>query len=268
MQLVVQTFRQQQRKKDHGPYHFQRLTTNPYDTQALNGYGNPVKPVGLICSMFRPSDDATILPFLIPSNAFAVVSLRQLAGIAQKVTGDDDFAAECRNLADEVDSALQKYAFKEHGEFGKVFAYETDGFGNHLFMDDANVPNLLSLPYLGYIGKEDSLYKRTRSFVLSDNNPFYFKGKAAEGIGSPHTGEDQIWPIGIIMRTLTSTSESEMRQCVDWLLDATADTGFMHESFNKDNAAKYTRSWFAWANTLFGEMVLHLYHRHPKVLDM
>ena len=268
MAVIVKTFRQQQRKQDHGPYHFQRVTPNPYDTQSLGGYGNPVNPVGLICSMFRPSDDATLFPFLIPSNAFAVVSLRQLAEISQKVTRDSAFAAECGNLADEVDHALQQYALRKHDQYGQIVAYETDGFGNHLFMDDANVPDLLGLPYLGYLKKDDPLYKRTRTFVLSDNNPFFFRGTAAEGIGSPHTGLNRIWPIGITMRALTSTDETEMRHCIDMLVRSTADTGFMHESFDKNDPSKFSRSWFAWANTLFGEMILHMYHEHPKVLGI
>lgn len=265
---IVSTFRQQQRKHDHGPYHFQRVTANPYDTQSLNGYGNPVNPVGLICSMFRPSDDATLFPFLIPSNAFAMVSLRQLAEISQKVTKDGAFATECDSFAGEVEQALKRYALSEHDQYGKIIAYETDGFGNHLFMDDANVPDLLGLPYLGYLKKDDPLYKQTRAFVLSTSNPFFFKGTAAEGIGSPHTGLNRIWPIGITMRALTSTDESEMRHCIDMLLQSTADTGFMHESFDKDDPAKFSRSWFAWANTLFGEMILNMYHEHPKVLGI
>ena len=265
---VVKTFRQQQRKDEHGPYHFQRVTANPYDTQSLGGYGNPINPVGLICSMFRPSDDATLLPFLIPSNAFAVVSLRQLAEISEKVTHNRSFANECRNFADEVEKALKQYGISKHDQFGEIIAYESDGFGNHLFMDDANVPDLLGIPYLGYLKKDDPLYKRTRAFVLSDSNPFFFKGKAAEGIGSPHTGMNRIWPIGITMRALTSTDESEMKHCIDMLLNTTADTGFMHESFDKDDPKKFSRSWFAWANTLFGEMILHVYHDYPKALDI
>jgi meiotically up-regulated gene 157 (Mug157) protein len=141
---ILKTFLEQQRKNSEGPYKFGRITAWSTDTVPGNGYGNPINPVGLIVSVFRPSDDAAIYPFLIPSNYFAVVSLRQLAEIFQKVLNDNQFAAECSSLASEIEHALYKYAVAEHLEFGKLFAYEVDGFGNKLYMDDANVPSLLS----------------------------------------------------------------------------------------------------------------------------
>lgn len=87
---------------------------------------------------------------------------------------------------------------------GKVFAFEVDGFGSAYFMDDANIPSLLSLPYLGYVDKNDPIYKNTRKFVLSEYNPYFFKGEAGEGIGGPHVGPGYIWPMSIIMRVYTS----------------------------------------------------------------
>jgi meiotically up-regulated gene 157 (Mug157) protein len=135
-----------------------------------------------------------------------------------------------------------------------------DGFGNQLFMDDANVPSLLSLPYLGCLSPDDPLYLNTRNFVLSENNPFFYKGTYAEGIGGPHTGwHDQIWPLSIIMRAMTSRDEKEIKYCIDILVATHAGTGFMHESFHKDNPEKFTRKWFAWANTLFGELLINTY---------
>jgi meiotically up-regulated gene 157 (Mug157) protein len=264
--LIVTTFKQQQRKTDRGPYHFQRKTTVSTDTAPLSGYGNPVKPIGLICSIFRPSDDATIYPFLIPSNYFAVVSLRQLAELFEKVAKDHTTAAMCSALAAEVDAALQKYATAHHPVYGKVLAFEVDGFGNQLFIDDANVPSLLALPYLGAMAINDPLYQSTRRMVLSAANPYFFKGKAAEGVGGPHVGMNYIWPMSIIMRALTSADEIEITTCLRMLKNTHAGTGFMHESFNKDNPADFTRKWFAWANTLFGELVIKTNHNHPSVL--
>lgn len=265
MYSVVKTFREQQRKTGPGPYSFRRQTTTPNDTLNLNGYGNPVKPCGLIASGFRPSDDACIYPFLIPSNMFAVTALRGLADLARAI-GNHDLAREALSLADEVESALKMHATAPHGEHGKIYAYEADGFGNQLFMDDANVPSLLSLPYLGCVGATDPTYQSTRRFVLSRDNPYFFKGKAAEGIGGPHVGLDMIWPLSIIMRGLTSNDEMEIGGCLTTLLRTHADTGFMHESFNKDDPSNFTRAWFAWANTLFGEFVLKVLHEHPQVL--
>ena len=181
--LIVATFKEQQRKTGRGPYHFQRRTEVASDTAPNGGYGNPVKPVGLICSIFRPSDDATIFPFLIPSNYFAKVSLNQLAEMYNTIAKDNVTANECEALAAEVNAALEKYATKQHPVFGKVLAYEVDGYGNQSFMDDANVPNLLGLPYLGALSQHDPVYQNTRRMVLSNANPYFFKGKAAEGVG-------------------------------------------------------------------------------------
>ena len=266
MKLVVQTFKEQQRKDGLGPYSFTRDCDRPTDSQINGGFGAPVKPVGLIYSAFRPSDDATQYGFLIPSNMFAVVSLRQLAEIETKVYGNKEFAQECLQLADEVDEAIKKYGVVNHPVAGRIYAFEVDGYGNSLCMDDANVPSLLGAPYLGYCSQDDPLYLNTRKFIWSDNNPYFFKGKAGEGVGGPHVGLDYAWPMSIIMKALTSTDKEEIRRCVTLLKNTDADTGFMHESFHVDDPTKFTRSWFAWTNTLFGELIVKIYKEHPDIL--
>lgn len=267
LRLIVKTFKEQQRKKDRGPYTFGRTTSWSTDTVPGNGYGNPVKPVGLIVSVFRPSDDATIFPFLIPANFFAIASLQQMAEMSRKILKDESFAAECAALAAEVQTALQRYGTAAHSSFGKIYAYEADGFGNHLFMDDSNVPSLLGLPYFSNVKTSDPVYQNTRRFILSSSNPYFFKGTAGEGVGSPHTLVDMIWPIGVVIRGLTSTNDKEIKHCLDILQKTHASTGFMHESFQKDDASKFTRKWFAWANTLFGEFVLKVYRERPHLLN-
>jgi uncharacterized protein len=267
MELIYSTFRAQQRKENPGPYSFKRITAWQTDTVPGNGMGNPIRPVGLICSTFRPSDDATTFLFLIPSNYFAVVSLRQLCEICENVTGNITLAARSRKLADEVEQALKQYSITEHLDYGKVFVYETDGYGNHLMMDDSNVPSLLALPYLGCIEISDPKYQNTRKFVFSDDHCWHFKGKAASGIGSPHTLKDMIWPMTIIMQALTSTNSDEIKECLRLLKTTHAGTGFMHESFHKDDPANFTRKWFAWANTLFGELIIKVHDEHPELLQ-
>lgn len=267
MKLILKTFKEQQRKEGKGPYKFMRETAWATDSLPLGGYGNPTNPVGLIVSSFRPSDDATTFSFLVPSNHFAVVSLKQLSEILTEVIKDTLFASECVNLADEVQEALNKYANAEHLNFGKIYPYEVDGFGNKLFMDDANVPSLLSLPYFNAVSSENVLYKNTRKFLFSKNNPYYFEGKAGNGIGGPHAGLGKIWHLSVIMRGITSTDENEIVDCLDLLKSTHANTGFMHESFDKDDASKFTRSWFAWANTLFGEFILKVQKEHPLLLQ-
>jgi len=258
MGLVIKTFKEQQRKEGLGPYKFQRVTERQLDTVNNDGYGNPVNPVGLIVSTFRPSDDATTFQFLVPSNFFAVTSLKQIAEIAEKVAGDNMLAAESKALADEVSNALKQYAIVEHPKYGKVYAFEVDGFGNAYFMDDANIPSLLAMPYLDGVAQNDPIYQNTRKLVWSEDNPYFFRGTAGEGIGGPHIGYDMVWPMSIIMRAQTSSSDDEIRDCLRMLRDTDGDTGFMHESFHKDDPAKFTRKWFAWVNTLFGELIVDL----------
>ena len=255
---ILTTFIQQQRKDGVGPYRFTRKTDRSTDTLNNNGLGAPVNPVGMIVSCFRPSDDATTLQFLVPSNLFAVTSLRKAAEILSVVNKDEELAAKCTALADEVENAIKKYAVVDHPEFGKIYAFEVDGFGNALLMDDANVPSLLALPYLGDVDVDDPVYRNTRRFVWSTSNPYFFKGKAAEGIGGPHVGYDMIWPMSIMMKAFTSTDDAEIKQCIETLMTTHNGTGFMHESFHKDNPSNFTRDWFAWQNTLFGELILKL----------
>lgn len=265
MELVLITFREQQRKEGKGPYSFQRKTAWATDGVPLAGYGYPVKPNGLICSVFRPSDDATIFPYLVPSNYFAVVSLMQMKEIAD-VTGNKKLSVDAAKLSDEVAGALKQHATALF-EKKQIIPYEINGYGSSILMDDANVPSLLSLPYLGAMKSNDPLYLNTRNYILSLNNPFFFKGTAGEGIGSPHTGLDMIWPIGISMRALTSENDKEIRHCLEMLQQSNADTGFMHESFNKNNVNDFTRKWFAWANTLFGELIWKIYQEKKYLLQ-
>jgi uncharacterized protein len=266
MRLVLQTFKEQQRKTGKGPYKFERRTSWATDGVPLGGYGYPAKPVGLIYSMFRPSDDATIYPFLVPSNFFAVASLQQIAEMFNSIFKEASFANECNAMAIEVRTALQQYAVVTHPVFGKVYAYEINGYGSYNLMDDANVPSLLSLPYLGAVKNTDPVYSNTRKLLLSSYNPFFFKGKAGEGIGGPHAGIDLIWPLSIIIRALTSNSDAEIKNSIAILQKSHAGTGFMHETFHKDDAAVFTRKWFAWANTIFGELLYKTFKEKSYLL--
>lgn len=263
---IYTVFRDQQRKNGLGPYKFQRTTPFATDTLPMNGYGYPVNPVGLICSAFRPSDDATVYSFLIPSNFFAVTSLRQAAEMLKSIVKDNETAEKLTALALEVENALKEHAVVTHKDFGKIYAYEVNGFGSYNLMDDANIPSLLAMPYLGAVKLNDPVYINTRKYVFSLQNPFFFKGSAGEGIGGPHVGQDMIWPMSIIMRGLTSTDDKEIKSCIALLQKTHGDTGFMHESFHKDDPKKFSRAWFAWANTLFGEFLWKTYKEKPQLL--
>ncbi|MBU6411455.1 MAG: glycoside hydrolase family 125 protein, partial [Verrucomicrobia bacterium] len=209
----------------------------------------------------------TIFPLLVSSNFFAVVSLRQAAEMLGRIHHDSESAAQSSALADEVEHALREYAVVQLPGAGPGYAYEVDAYGGRNCMDDANVPSLLALPYLGAVKRDDPLYRNTRRWALSLRNPYYFKGAAAEGLGGPHTGLNMIWPLGLIVQALTSADDEEIRRCLDLLQKTQAGTGFIHESFYKDDSKKYTRSWFAWANTIFGELILTTFEKQPQLLN-
>ncbi len=266
MRLIVKTFKEQQRLENNGPYKFERTTSWATDGVPLGGYGYPTNKNGLIHAMFRPSDDATVFPYNVPGNYFAVVSLARLIEMKAISKFSDEENSTIQEIATRISNALNTVCVMNHSVFGEIYAYEINGFGSFNLMDDANIPSLLSMPYLFESEEEDRIYKNTRELVLSRNNPFFFKGKAAEGIGGPHVGMDYIWPMSIIMRGLTSTDEKEIKTCLDMLQKTHAGTGFMHESFHKDDPSKFTRKWFAWANTLFGEFVWKVYQERPHLL--
>lgn len=265
MALILKTFQEQQRKENDGPYSFERHTGNAIGT-LVNRTGNPVNPVGMVVSCFRPSDDATIFGFLVPSNMFIVASMRQLSEIIRTTGNGKNLLGQTERLKKEVDGAIQKYGIVNHPVFGKIYAYEVDGYGGCNLMDDANNPSLLSIPYFGYVNVDDPVYQNTRKFVWSKHNPYFFKGTAAEGIGGPHCGKDKIWPMSIISKALTSDNKEEIAECLHVLVNTDGDTGFVHESFHKDNPADFSRGWFAWANTLFAELVLKISEKYPELL--
>lgn len=264
MRVVVRTMREQQRKNGLGPYHFQRSAPTPTETLGENGFGNPVKAVGLIASGFRPSDDACIFPFLVPANLFAVTSLRQLSEMANSIPHDSALAQDASSLSDEAEAALRKHAIVPTPD-GTIWAYEVDGFGGKVLMDDANVPSLLGLPYL-MSSPDADLYARTRSFLWSERNPWFFRGTAGEGIGGPHEGAGMIWPMSQTIFALTSSSAGEIREALRMLKVGSAGSGFIHESYSMDDPKHFTRAWFAWANSLFGELIAGLAEQRPELL--
>ncbi|KAI9257192.1 hypothetical protein BDA99DRAFT_132963 [Phascolomyces articulosus] len=257
-------------------YRFFHNADRPTETQFLNGIGQPVKRTGLIKSLFRPSDDATVYPFFIPGNAFMSVELARVAQLVQQNNAANnqrlaDMAKEMTNLSKEIRNAIYKYAITDIPDFGKVFAFEVDGYGSKLIIDDANVPSLLSLSMLGFINADDPLYQNTRKLVLSKNNPYYFSGPRAgglSGIGGPHVGLNYAWPMSQIVRILTSSDDSEIIEALDIVIRSTDGTGLLHESVNVyDNGKnKYTRPWFAWVNGLFGQAILKLSKERPHLL--
>ena len=263
MQSILTTMRVQQRKDGPGPYRFQRAASNPTDS-LVNGIGNPIRPVGLVASAFRPSDDACIFPFVVPANLFAVTSLRQLSVMADRILHDAVLANQAEDLAKEIEAALREYAIVSTS-VGSIWAYEIDGYGGRVLMDDANAPSLLSLPYLNS-SPDPALYSRTRSFIWSAQNPWFFQGTAGEGIGGPHVGRDSIWPMSQTIFALTSDSSIEVMRSIQMLKACAASTGFIHESYNRNNSSTYTRAWFAWANTLFGELIGNTVERYPHLL--
>ncbi|MBX7419885.1 glycoside hydrolase family 125 protein [Clostridium chauvoei] len=245
-------------EQDHfgkSDYSFQRLNCSETDTLCNNGLGNPVGYTGMTWSGFRPSYDACKYGYLIPANMFASVALRYIEEIAETIYNDISLKDKAFKLRTDIENGIEKFGIIENKEFGKIYAYETDGLGNYNFMDDANVPSLLSIPYIEFRGIDDEIYQNTRKFILSKNNPFYYEGSAAKGIGSPHTPPEYIWHIALSMAGLTTNNKEEISDLLKTLLATDGDTGFMHEGFYCNNPKEFTRDWFAWSNSLFAHFV-------------
>lgn len=259
---AVETMQIEQNHEESA-YRFQRFIDRPEDTLINDGRGAKVAYTGMTWCGFRPSDDACVYNYSIPENMFAHKALKQLAEIYRKIIEDDLFAEECENLANVIWNGIQKYGIIEENE-KKVFAFEVDGIGHHIFMDDANVPNLISLPYLGLISKNNPIYQNTRQASLSPINKYYYEGKYAKGIGSPHTPKGYIWPIALAIEGLTEDSKENKERILNTLVETTAETNMMHEGFDPNDPSKYTRPWFSWANMMFCELVLDYFDLRIK----
>ncbi len=196
----------------------------------------------------------------------AAVNLGRVAAVLDAVGTAPELAEHARRLGAEMRAAIYAHGIVEHPIHGEVFAYEVNGFGSFHLMDDANTPNLLSLPYQGFCEVGDEVYQNTRRFCLSGENPYFHRGSFAAGLGSPHIGLGWIWPLGLITQALTSMDEGEILMCLRTLVRSNAGTGFMHEAFWQDDAKRFTRSWFAWANTYFGELILWVAGTRPELL--
>ncbi|MGX7031040.1 glycoside hydrolase family 125 protein [Vagococcus zengguangii] len=245
-------------EQDHNqsPYNFVRDTWRIEDTLVNDGRGSEVKPTGMTWSGFRPSDDRCIYGYLVPSNMFAVVVLDYIQEIFSSILNDASIIEEARQLRDEIEAGIQAYA-KTTNEAGKeVYAYEVDGLGNASIMDDSNVPNLISAPYLGYMSETDETYLNTRATLLSKENPFFYEGEFAKGIGSSHTPENYVWPIALAMEGMTTSDKAEKERILNLLVACDGGTNLMHEGFDVNDPNQYTREWFSWANMMFCELVM------------
>ncbi|EOL43388.1 glycoside hydrolase family 125 protein [Enterococcus caccae] len=251
---IIHLFKTEQHH-ENSPYRFERFGERPEDTLSNNGLGEPCGYTGMTWSGFRPSDDSCTYNYLIPANMFAVVILGYLSEISNQIYDDELMAEKADKLKQEIHHGITKWGIVEH-QGQKVYAYEVDGLGNYLLMDDANVPSLLAAPYLGYCSINDAIYQNTRTLILSDTNPYYYAGTKLKGIGSEHTPKEFVWPIALCIQGLTTNSQLEKAQLLDILVQTDAGTNHMHEGVNVDDPQKYTREWFSWANMMFCAFLL------------
>lgn len=257
--IIVKLWEKEQRHDVFSDYSFIRICPTGTNVLPRNGKGEPTGYTGMTWSGFRPSDDACEYGYLIPSNMFAVVVLGYIEEFA-KLFDDLRLEREAAKLKYEIQTGIEKYGIVHDDEFGDIYAYETDGLGHYKLMDDANVPSLLSIPWFGYKSADDLIYNNTRRFILNKKNPYYFKGSYAEGIGSPHTPDQYIWHISLIMQGLTSEDNKEKEKILEMILNTDGGKNVMHEGFNCNNPAEYTREWFAWANSLFALSIMKLFN--------
>lgn len=254
---IIEIWEIEQFHETRSSYSFERFDESHTDTLSRGGKGALVKEgIGLLWSGFRPSDDACTYGYLIPSNMFAVVILNYIAEIVRTVYNNPKLENTAITMSKKIQNAIETYGLITHPEFGTVYAYEVDGFGQYTIIDDANVPSLLSIPYIGYLPETNQIYRNTRNLILSEANPYFYCGTHAQGIGSPHTPTRHIWAISLAMEGLTSSDIQKKQNILELLVKTDGGTGFMHESFHVDNPQKYTREWFSWANSIYCELVL------------
>ncbi len=258
---ILSIWRTEQNHGKDSPYLFIRENCRASDTLSHEGKGAPVAYTGMTWSGFRPSDDACVYGYLIPSNLFAVTVLRETADLIESIPDYASLTRDARSLADEIDAGIRQYGIVDHPLFGKMYAYETDGMGNYVFMDDSNVPSLISIPYFGYCDAHDPIYQNTRRFILSKENPYYYEGSVLRGTGSPHTPEGYVWHIGLTLQALTAIDDDERMSVLRMLESSDGGTGFMHEGVCADDPNTFTRPWFAWSNSIFSELLLEYAER-------
>ena len=246
LHLMLELSKKEQ-NHDRNSYIFKREGNPENDYLSHDGKGSPIGYTGMIYSAFRPSDDACVYGYLVPSNIFFASELQKLPQFVA--------SAASLKIASEIREGIEKFAI-----INGVLAFEVDGLGNHLLMDDANTPSLLSLPFLEAMSDQEDLYQSTRSFVLSDSNPYFYVGKEAAGVGSPHTPSGHIWPIALAMQALTSGEKKFQLETLDLLERTDAKTGNMHESFHVNDSSKFTRDWFSWSDMTYVELVLEAYN--------
>ncbi|GAC1456106.1 MAG: glycoside hydrolase family 125 protein [Vulcanimicrobiaceae bacterium] len=245
---VLQVLRDEQHHDQRSHYRHEQL--------ANGGRGSAVKYTGMVWTGFRPSDDPARYQYNVPVNMFAVVVMKDLMTIAKDVWHDDKTAANAWGLSMEIQRGIEQNGSLKLKGAGRIYAYEVDGRGHANVMDDANIPSLLSIPYFGYLPENNSLYRATRDFVLSDRNPYFFKGKYAEGVGSPHTPHGFIWPLALCVQALTSTDESEVKRVLGYIAASDVGDHRLRESFDANWPENNTRADFAWPNALYAELVL------------
>ena len=278
VELIMDTityFQSSSYKDEPNPkYSFERKTQTSTDTLMKRGRGSPGKRTGMARSFFRGSDDSTLLPFNIPANAMAVVNLKRVGQILRHIKSNE-LATRAISLANTIDEGIRKYGILSNTPPSTVYSYEVDGYMSSYFMDDANIPSLLALPYLGYLEVSDATYANTRRYVLSEANPYYFSGSNFTGVGGPHNGYPYVWPMALIQEAMSSTEDSEILRILDALKRAAAvgttdikgqGAGFMKESLHMNNASDFTRPWFAWCNSFFGELIVYLSQTRPHLL--
>ena len=253
-EITVNQWINEQHHFENSPYIFMRSNCPEKDTLPNEGRGNPVSYTGMTWSGFRPSDDACRYGYLVASNMFAYVVLGYLDEMLSEINCDNSLLEKCRKLRNEIYNGINNFAIVDDGEGNKIYACEVDGNGNSFKFDDANVPSLLSAPYLGFCNTDDEIYQNTRKYILSNKNPYYYEGKYAKGIGSPHTPEGYIWHIALSMQGLTSSNPEEIKQILSYLENTDSGTLLMHEGFDANNPDNFTRSWFSWSCALFSEL--------------
>ncbi|KAG5941637.1 hypothetical protein E4U60_007790 [Claviceps pazoutovae] len=268
MSKILQTIEEQSQSSwsndwDFVSYYNWTGTTGSLAPPVPNGgNGEPKQANGLVASSHRPSDDLCVFNFITSDNAMLAVELSHIADMLDAESKLGSVSKQIRQYANVIRKAILEHTKTSNG----IFAYETNGLGGQYIMDDANVPSLVSLPYLGFLPRNDSTYQKTKEAMFSRANPYYAVGKAFTGIGGPHVNATYPWPMSQVSGIFGTDDDEEIRQRLAMIMDHTSGLGLIHESVQMHNGSDFTRPWFAWANSYFAEMVLDLAARKPALI--
>ena len=253
LEAVLRTLRTEQRLAGASPYRFRRPDGDPTDVVPNHGQGATTHPNGMVHGAFRPSDDASELPLNVPINLALAAALDRWRRWwrPSAITTGRATLGPWRPRSGAASPATGPSG-KDRGPSGPTRSTgSAAGCGWMTGTCPASCPCRTSAPATSPTRPTS----RPAPGSCRPPTPGGSRAGSGDGVGSPHTGPRRIWPIAVAMRGLTATSDGERATAARLLGASHAGTYLAHESFDPDEPTRFTRPWFAWANSLVGEFL-------------